>query len=50
MDSVPSGSSTTTGFRATPSVDKIATWGWLMMAPVIRVPNGPALVIEKCPR
>ena len=33
MDSVPSGSSTTTGFRDTPSVDRIATWGWLMIGP-----------------
>ena len=27
----------------------MATWGWLMIAPVSRVPNGPALVIEKVP-
>ncbi len=38
IDSLPSGNGTTTGLRETPSVERIATCGWLMMAPVISVP------------
>ena len=49
MLSVPSGSSTTTGFRFTPSVLRIATWGWLITGIVSSVPNGPGLVIVKVP-
>src|SRR5688572_5722206 len=37
----PSLVSTTTGFLRTPSVDRIATCGWLMIGAVISVPNEP---------
>ena len=40
---------TTTGRRFTPSVERIATWGWLMIGSVIVVPNGPGFVIVKVP-
>ena len=49
MASVPSGWTTTVGRRFTPSVDRMATWGWLMIGAVRKVPKGPALVIEKVP-
>ena len=45
MASLPSGSSTTTGRFLTPSVETMATWGWLMTANVIRVPKPPGLVM-----
>ena len=35
----------TTGFLATPSTDRMATCGWLMIGAVIRVPNEPELEI-----
>ena len=35
--------STTTGFLRTPSVDRIATCGWLMIGAVMKVPNEPEL-------
>ena len=41
----PPASSTTTGRLRTPSVDRIATWGWLMIGAVIRVPNPPEFEI-----
>ena len=49
MPSLPSGSSTTTGRRLTPSVDRIATCGWLMIGSVISVPYGPGFVIVNVP-
>ena len=49
MASVPSGSSTTTGRFLTPSVDTIATWGWLMTGAVMSVPNPPGLVMVNVP-
>ena len=49
MPSLPSGRSTTTGRRFTPSVDRIATCGWLMIGNVSSVPNGPGLVIVNVP-
>ena len=45
----PSAAVTTTGLRLTPSVDRIATWGWLMIAPVNRVPKGPGLEMVNVP-
>ena len=47
--SVPSGAVITTGRRLTPSVDRIATWGWLMIGAVRNVPNGPGFVIVNVP-
>src|SRR5690606_40123282 len=49
MPSLPSGSTTTTGRRFTASVDRIATWGWLMIGMVRVVPNGPGLVMVNVP-
>ncbi len=49
MPSEPSGSSMTTGRLRTPSVDKIATCGWLITGTVISVPKPPALVMVKVP-
>ena len=40
-DAVALGPSITTGFLCTPSVDRIATCGWLMIGAVISVPNTP---------
>src|ERR1019366_76705 len=45
----PSGAVMTTGRRFTPSVDRIATCGWLMIGAVKKVPNGPGFVIVKVP-
>src|SRR5262249_49621087 len=39
--SSPSGPSITTGSLRMPSVARIATWGWLMIANVCAVPKGP---------
>ena len=33
----------------TPSLDRIATWGWLMIGPVTTVPYEPTLVIVNVP-
>ena len=41
IDSPPSLSVITTGFRDTPSVESIATWGWLMTGATMKVPKGP---------
>ena len=49
MASVPSGCDDHGGRRFTPSVDRIATCGWLMIGAVRNVPKGPALVIVKVP-
>ncbi len=49
IESVPSGSSTTTGFLRTPSVATMAIWGWLITGMVNKVPKGPALVRVKVP-
>ena len=49
MLSLPSGRSTTTGRRFTPSVERMATCGWLMTGIVSSVPNGPGLVIVNVP-
>ncbi len=49
MASDPSGCTTTVGRRFTPSVERMATWGWLMIGAVRNVPKGPALVIENVP-
>ena len=49
MASLPSGRSTTTGRRLTPSVERMATCGWLMIGSVIVVPNGPGLVMVNVP-
>ena len=49
MASVPSSAVTTTGRRFTPSVDRMATWGWLMIGAVMNVPKGPGLLIVKVP-
>ena len=38
MAYVPSSSGTATGCGFTPSVDRIATCGWLMIGPVMSVP------------
>ena len=43
--SPPPSSSTATGRRLTPSVDRIATWGWWMIGAEIIVPDGPGFVI-----
>src|SRR5690606_40253016 len=45
----PSGCSRTTGFFRTPSVDRIATCGWLMIGAVISVTNEPLLLIVYVP-
>src|SRR3954466_5538361 len=49
MASLPSGRWTTKGRRCTPSVDRIATCGWLMIGNVSAVPNGPGFVIVNVP-
>jgi hypothetical protein len=49
MPSDPSGSSTTTGRFLLPSVERIATCGWLMIGAVRNVPNGPGFVIVNVP-
>ena len=49
MPSEPSGSSMATGRLRTPSVERMATCGWLMTGTVMKVPNGPALVMVKVP-
>ena len=49
MASVPSAPVTTTGLRVTPSVDRIATWGWLMTGITMKVPNGPELEMVNVP-
>ena len=49
MASVPSAAVTTTGFRCTPSVERIATWGWLITGNCIMVPYWPGLVMVKVP-
>src|SRR5690606_20700392 len=45
----PSGASITIGFLRTPSVDRIATCGWLMIGAVISVPNEPLFEIVYVP-
>ena len=47
--SSPSGPVTTTGRFLIPSVDRIATCGWLMIGSVMYVPNGPGFVIVNVP-
>ncbi len=47
--SVPSASVTTTGLRVTPSVERIATWGWLMTGITMNVPNGPEFEMVNVP-
>jgi len=47
--SSPSGPVTTTGRFLMPSVDRTATWGWLMIAIVAYVPKGPGFVMVKVP-
>ena len=47
--SVPSGAVITTGRRLIPSVERIATCGWLMIGAVMNVPNGPGFVIVNVP-
>ena len=39
----PPSTSITTGFFVTPSIDRIATCGWLITGAVIRVPKVPEL-------
>ena len=47
IDSLPSTSVTTTGLRVTPSVERIATWGWLMIGSTRWVPNEPVFVMRE---
>ena len=49
MASVPSEAVTTTGLRCTPSVERIATCGWLITGNCIIVPYWPGLVMVKVP-
>ena len=49
IDSLPWLSVTTTGLRVTPSVLRMATWGWLMIGNCIIVPYCPALVSVNVP-
>ena len=45
--SVPSGNVTTVGRFTTVSVERMATFGWLMIGALMYEPNGPGLVIVK---
>src|SRR5262249_56266022 len=41
IESSPSGPVTTHGRLRMPSVERIPTWGWLMIGSVMNVPHGP---------
>ena len=43
IESEPSGSSTTTGFFFTLVIDKMPTWGWLMIDCIRSMPYGPVM-------
>ena len=45
----PASLRTAVGRMRTPSVERMATWGWLMTGAVTTVPYAPTLVIVKVP-
>ena len=49
IDVVAVGAGHDPGRLRMPSVERIATWGWLMIGSVMNVPNGPGFVIVNVP-